>query len=106
MSKNLLTNTRLTHTIVSGSIHYKIIILNMNIEQLILILEKKSDCGLEITKYKGVLTSTWEIYKKDKYFYYFDVNEKILFNDNHKYSREELMEEFKNSYFRIDCELN
>ena len=77
----------------------------MTIEQLILILEKKSDYGLEITKQKGILTSTWEIYKKGKFFYFFDVNEKILFNDNRKYTREELIEEFKNSFFRIDCEL-
>jgi|GEM_PF-6054743 len=36
----------------------------MTMEQLILTLEEKSDCGFEITKRKGILTSTWEIYKK------------------------------------------
>lgn len=77
----------------------------MTIEQLILTLEEKSDCGFEITKRKGILTSTWEIYKKGNFFYFFDVNEKIIFDENHKYNREELIKEFKNSYFTIDCEL-
>ncbi len=76
----------------------------MAIEELILILEKKSNCGFEITKRKGILTSTWEIYKRDNFFYYFDVSEKIIFDENHKYSREELIEEFKNSHFKIDYE--
>lgn len=77
----------------------------MTIEQLILTLEEKSNCGFEITKRKGILTSTWDIYKKGKFFYFFDVSEKIIFDENHKYTREELIEEFKNSYFTIDCEL-
>lgn len=91
-------------TIVGGSIQIKSIILNMKIEELILNLEKKSNCGFEITKRKGVLTSTWEIYRKNGFFYYFDVNEKIIFDKNHRYSREEIIEEFKNSHFRIDYE--
>ncbi len=76
----------------------------MTIEELILILEKKPNCGFEITKRKGVLTSTWEIYRKKNSFYFFDVNEKIIFDENHKYSKEELIEEFKNSHFKIDYE--
>lgn len=77
----------------------------MTIEQLILTLEEKSNCGFEITKRKGILTSTWDIYKKEEFFYFFDVSEKIIFDENHKYTREELIEEFKNSHFTIDCEL-
>jgi len=76
----------------------------MTIEELILILEKKTNCGFEITKRKGILTSTWEIYKRKGFFYYFDVNEKIVFDKNHRYTKEELIEEFKNSYFKIDFE--
>lgn len=76
----------------------------MTIDELILILEKKANCGFEITKRKGLLTSTWEIYRRNNFFYFFDVNEKITFDENHKYSREELIEEFKNSYFKIDYE--
>lgn len=76
----------------------------MTIEELIIILEKKPKCGFEITKRHGILTSTWEIYRKNGFFYYFDVNEKIIFDENHKYTREELIEEFKNSYFKIDYE--
>jgi hypothetical protein len=77
----------------------------MTIEQLILTLEEKSDCGFEITKRKGILTSTWDIYKKGEFFYFFDVSEKIFFDENQKYTIEVLIEEFKNSYFTIDCEL-
>jgi hypothetical protein len=77
----------------------------MTIKELILILEKKTNCGFEITKRKGVLTSTWEIYRRNGFFYYFDVNEKIIFDKNHRYTREELMEEFENSYFKIDFEI-
>ena len=77
----------------------------MTIEELILILEKKSNCGFEITKRKGVLTSTWEIYRKNNFFYFFNVSEKIIFDENHKYSKEEIIEEFKNSHFKIDYEI-
>lgn len=77
----------------------------MNIKEIALQLNKKVTCGFEITKIKGVLTSTWLIYKKGKHYYYFDINEKIIFDENHKYSIEELVEEFKNSYFEIDCEV-
>ncbi len=76
----------------------------MKIEELILILEKKSNYGFEITKRKGILTSTWEIYKKNKFFYFFNVNEKIIFDDNHKYTKDELIKEFQNSKFVIDYE--
>lgn len=77
----------------------------MTIKEIALQLNEKITGGFEITKRRGVLTSTWLIYKKEKYYYYFDVNEKIIFDENHKYSVEELEEEFKNLYFEIDCEI-
>ena len=78
----------------------------MNIIEIILLLEKKSKGGFEITKRKGILTSTWEIYIKKNFFYFFDISEKVTFDDNHKYTREELIKEFENSHFKIDYEFN
>jgi hypothetical protein len=77
----------------------------MTIKEIALQLGEKTISGFEITKRRGILTSTWLIYKKEKYYYYFDVNEKIIFDENHKYSLEELEIEFQNSYFEIDCEV-
>jgi hypothetical protein len=77
----------------------------MIIKEIALQLGEKTNSGFEITKRRGILTSTWLIYKKDKYYYYFDVNEKMIFDENHKYSLEELEIEFQNSYFEIDCEV-
>ena len=78
----------------------------MTIKEIALQLGKKAISGFEITKRRGILTSTWLLYKKEKYYYYFDVDEKIIFDENHKYSLEELEMEFQNSYFEIDCEIN
>ncbi|MDI5895413.1 hypothetical protein [Flavobacterium algoritolerans] len=78
----------------------------MTIKEIALQLGKKTISGFEITKRRGVLTSTWLLYKKEKYYYYFDVNEKIIFDENHKYSLEELEIEFQNLYFEIDCEIS
>ncbi len=61
--------------------------------------------GFQVTKRKGILTSTWLIYQKDNFIYFFDIVDKIEFNDNYKYSKTEFLEEFKNSYFEIDCEI-
>jgi hypothetical protein len=77
----------------------------MTIKEIALQLGEKTISGFEITKRRGILTSTWLIYKKEKYYYYFDVNEKMIFDENHKYSLEELEIEFQNSYFEIDCEV-
>jgi ribosomal 30S subunit maturation factor RimM len=77
----------------------------MTIEEIALQLVKKNTCGFEITKRRGVLTSTWLIYKKKDYYYYFDINERIIFDENHKYSLGELIEEFQNSHYDIDCEI-
>jgi hypothetical protein len=78
----------------------------MTIKEIALQLNEKVTCGFEITKRRGVFTSTWLVYKKGKHYYYFDINEKIIFDENHKYSLEELEMEFQNSYFEIDCEIN
>ncbi|MNF61909.1 hypothetical protein D3C85_666360 [compost metagenome] len=78
----------------------------MTINEIALRLNEKATCGFEITKSKGVLTSTWLIYRRGKNYYYFDINEKIIFDKNHKYSLEELEIEFQNSHYNIDCEID
>ena len=78
----------------------------MTIKEIALQLDKNAISGFEITKRRGMLTSTWLLYKKEKYYYYFDVDEKIIFDENHKYSLEELEMEFQNLYFEIDCEIS
>lgn len=77
----------------------------MNIKEVISNLDNNSSSGLEVTKRKGILTTTWNIYKRRNNYYFFDVNERIVFDKNHRYTRTELEEEFENSYFEIDCEL-
>ena len=77
----------------------------MNIKEVLSNLDNTSSSGVEVTKRKGILTSTWNIYKKRNNYYFFDVNERIVFDKNHRYTRTELEEEFENSYFEIDCEL-
>ena len=77
----------------------------MTIKEIALELDKKAINGFEISKRRGMLTSTWLIYIKRKCYYYFDVNERIIFDENHKYSLEELEMEFQNSFFDVDCEI-
>ncbi len=80
--------------------------LIMTIKEIVLQLDKKTSCGFQITKRRGILTSTWLIYKRENYYYYFDINEKIIFDENHKYSLKELEAELQNLYFEINCEIN
>jgi hypothetical protein len=75
----------------------------MTIKEITVELEKSPSQGLELTKRKGILTSTWCIYKRENHFYFFDICEDFIFDENHKYTLEELMEEFENGYFEIDC---
>ena len=72
------------------------------LKEITIELEKTLNQGLELTKRKGILTSTWYIYKREKNFYFFDINEDFIFDDNHKYTLEELIEEFENGYFEIN----
>ncbi|MEN3323547.1 hypothetical protein VP395_07400 [Mariniflexile soesokkakense] len=61
--------------------------------------------GFQVSKRKGFLSSTWLIYQKDNFIYFFDIAEKIEFSDNYKYTKDEFLQEFKNSHFEIDCEI-
>jgi len=58
--------------------------------------------GFQLTKRKGILTSTWLIYKRKKYYYFFDVNEDIVLNKDSRYSKEEWIKEYEHAYFEID----
>lgn len=74
----------------------------MTIKEIAIELEKFPNRGFELTKRKGILTSTWCIYKKENHFYFFDISEDFIFDENHKYTLQELIEEFENGYFEID----
>ena len=77
----------------------------MNIKEIALQLAENNDYGFQITKRGGFLISTWLIYKRENDYYYFDINEKIIFDENHKYSLEEIEEELRNNHFEIDCKI-
>jgi len=77
----------------------------MNIEQVIEKFDSKLKNGLQITKRKGILTSTWVIYKRKEFYYFFDICEEFMFDSNHCYSLEELMFEFEGSFFEIDMDV-
>lgn len=77
----------------------------MDIKEIAHKLSEEETLGFEITKRRGVLTSTWLIYKKGNHYYYFNINEKIIFDENHKYFLEELELEFQNLYFEINCKI-
>lgn len=77
----------------------------MSIKEILFVLDNNTNQGIEVTKRKGILTSTWLIYKRKNNYYYFDVSERIIFDKIHRYTRDELEEEFQNSFFEIDCEI-
>lgn len=78
----------------------------MKIQQVIQELNSSTNQGFQLEKRNGILTSTWLLYKKDGFYFYFDINQKISFEEAYKYSENEIIEEFKNSNFRIDLSIN
>lgn len=78
----------------------------MKIQEIITELNNSKSKGFQLEKRNGILTSTWLIYKKKEDFYYFDINQKIEFTNTYKYSKIELLEEFKNANFEIDLSIN
>jgi|GEM_PF-1120408 hypothetical protein len=74
------------------------------------ILEKldaeKKFIGFQLSKRNGFINSTWLLYKKEKHYYFFDINQKIEFIDAYKYSKSEALIEFEKSYFEIDLSIN
>jgi hypothetical protein len=78
----------------------------MKIQGIIQELNKNDVQGLQIEKQKGILTSTWLIYKLNGKYYYFDINQKIEFVKQYCYSEEELINEFKNAEYNIEEVIN
>lgn len=78
----------------------------MNIQQVMQELNSSKHQGFQLEKRNGILTSTWLLYKKEGFYFYFDINQKISFADEYKYSENEMLEEFKNSNFKIDLAIN
>ncbi len=63
----------------------------MKIEEVINKLNNSKSKGFQIEKRSGILTSTWLIYKVDGFYYYFDINQKIEFLKEYRYSKEEIL---------------
>jgi hypothetical protein len=61
--------------------------------------------GLQLTKKKGFLTSTWVLFFEEGFYYYFDVCENFDFNEQHKYTIDELKRELGNSQFEVDTDV-
>lgn len=78
----------------------------MNIQEIITELKNSNLQGFQLEKRNGILASTWLIYKKKEFYYYFDINQKIEFTDDYKYSEEEILDEFKNANFEIDLSIS
>ena len=78
----------------------------MKIQQIITELKNTKSEGFQLEKRNGILTSTWLIYKKKEFYYYFDINQKIEFTDDYKYSEEEILDEFKNANFEIELSIS
>jgi hypothetical protein len=78
----------------------------MKIQGIITELKNSKSEGFQLEKRNGILTSTWLIYKNKEFYYYFDINQKIEFTDEYKYSENEILEEFKNANFEIDLSIN
>jgi len=78
----------------------------MNIKEVIQELNTSNCEGFQLEKRNGIIISTWLIYKKREFYYYFDINQKITFVDNYKYSENEILNELKNSNFKIDLSIS
>ncbi len=71
----------------------------MNIVQIIEKLEQAQPSGLQITKRRGYLSSTWLLYKRHSAFYFFDINQKVEFIARYRYTAEELSAEMAGAWF-------
>ena len=79
----------------------------MKIQEIIEKLDSENEyIGFQLSKRNGFINSTWLMYKKEKAYYFFDINQKIEFIDAYKYSKSEALIEFEKSYFEIDLSIN
>ena len=74
----------------------------MTIAEVITELNSNDAEGMQLSKRNGMIFSTWLVYQRDGFFYYFDINQKIEFVDRYKYTETELIEYFEGSVFVID----
>lgn len=78
----------------------------MKISEVITELETSEAKGFQLAKISGLIHSTWLIYKKGGFFYFFDINQKVEFIDRYRYTQKELFEEFKSGKFRIELSIS
>lgn len=78
----------------------------MTITDLISQFNKTNVRGFQISKKNGLLTSTWLLYKRGDFYYFFDINQKIEFTDRYKYSESDLTAVIQGGVFRIDLYIN
>jgi hypothetical protein len=77
----------------------------MRMKEVIEEMVAKGYEGVHLTKKNGIITTTWLLYKRGIYFYYFDINQSIEFMEYSRYSENELIEELEHGSFRIDTEV-
>jgi len=79
----------------------------MKIQEIIEKLDSEKEyIGYQLSKRNGLINSTWFLYKKDMAYYFFDINQKIEFIDTYKYTKPEVLIEFKKSNFEINLPIN
>lgn len=77
----------------------------MEIKEVLEEMKAKNFKGVQLTKKNGIITTTWLLYKRGNYFYYFDINQSIEFMEYSRYSEDELIKELEHGFFRIDTEV-
>lgn len=77
----------------------------MTIQEIIEELNKNPEKGLQVTKSKGILTSTWFFFKRKGGYFCFDISEKIEFDERYKFTYEEILEYYENARFYIDLDV-
>jgi hypothetical protein len=78
----------------------------MKIQDIITKLDSSTSMGYQLSRRNGILNSTWLLYKTKGFYFYLDINQKIEFIDRYKYTREELINEFQDSFFTIEDSIN
>ncbi|MES2558667.1 MAG: hypothetical protein V4590_02935 [Bacteroidota bacterium] len=74
----------------------------MNITEILEKLDARKSAGFQLRKRNGFLTSTWLIYKRKGFYYYFDIAQRVEFVDAYKYTKVELIDLFDGHWFEID----
>lgn len=79
----------------------------MKIKEILEKLDSENNyIGFQLSKRNGLINTTWLLYKKDLAYYFFDINQKIAFEDNYKYSTIELLNELEKASFEIELSIN